>query len=48
MLGEDLLCFSSDYPHWDNDMPASTLQMLSPSARKAVFYDNAARVSADH
>ena len=44
MLGEDLLCFSSDYPHWDNDMPASTLQMLSPSARKAVFYDNAARV----
>jgi predicted TIM-barrel fold metal-dependent hydrolase len=43
LLGHDILCFSSDYPHWDNDMPAATLQMLSPSARKAVFYDNAAR-----
>jgi uncharacterized protein len=44
MLGPDLLCFSTDYPHWDNDMPAGTLQMLSPAVRKAVFYDNAARV----
>jgi uncharacterized protein len=43
LLGEDLLCFSSDYPHWDNDMPSSTLQMLAPGARKAIFYDNAAR-----
>ena len=44
MLGQDVLCFSTDYPHWDNDMPAGTLQMLEPSARKAVFFDNAARV----
>jgi predicted TIM-barrel fold metal-dependent hydrolase len=43
LLGHDILCFSSDYPHWDNDMPAATLQMLPPTARKAVFYDNAAR-----
>ena len=43
MLGHDVLCFSTDYPHWDNDMPASTLQMLQPSARKALFFDNAAR-----
>jgi predicted TIM-barrel fold metal-dependent hydrolase len=44
MLGPDLLCFSSDYPHWDNDMPGSTLQMLPADARRAVFHDNAARV----
>jgi predicted TIM-barrel fold metal-dependent hydrolase len=43
MLGHDVLCFSTDYPHWDNDMPDSTLRMLEPSARKAVFFDNAAR-----
>lgn len=43
MLGHDVLCFSTDYPHWDNDMPESTLRMLEPSARKAVFFDNAAR-----
>jgi uncharacterized protein len=43
MLGHDVLCFSTDYPYWDNDMPDSTLRMLEPSARKAVFFDNAAR-----
>ena len=43
MLGHDVLCFSTDYPHWDNDMPAGTLQMLPPAARQAVFYANAAR-----
>ena len=43
MLGHDVLCFSTDYPHWDNDMPAGTLQMLAPAARKAVFFDNASR-----
>ena len=44
LLGSDLLCFSSDYPHWDNDMPGSTLRMLPAEARKSIFYDNAARV----
>jgi uncharacterized protein len=43
MLGHDVLCFSTDYPRWDNDMPGGTLQMLSPTARNAVFFDNAAR-----
>jgi uncharacterized protein len=43
LLGPDVLCFSSDYPHWDNDMPAATLQSLSLDVRKAVFFDNAAR-----
>lgn len=44
LLGHDVLCFSTDYPHWDNDMPDATLRMLSPDARRAVFHDNAARV----
>ena len=44
MLGHDILCFSTDYPHWDNDMPNQTLRMLDRDARKAVFFDNAARV----
>jgi predicted TIM-barrel fold metal-dependent hydrolase len=44
MLGHDVLCFGTDYPHWDNDMPGTTLRMLAPDARKAIFHDNAARV----
>lgn len=44
MLGHDVLCFSTDYPHWDNDMPGNTLRMLAPDVRKAIFHDNAARV----
>lgn len=41
MLGEDLLCFSSDYPHWDNDMPAITRRQFSEDARSKVMHDNA-------
>jgi predicted TIM-barrel fold metal-dependent hydrolase len=41
MLGYDNLCFSSDYPHWDNDMPGATLQSLPEEARRKVFRDNA-------
>jgi predicted TIM-barrel fold metal-dependent hydrolase len=44
MLGTDLLCFSSDYPHWDNDMPGATLRMLPPPDRRKIFRDNARRV----
>ncbi len=44
MLGDDVLAFSSDYPHWDNDMPDMTLRMLSREARARVFAGNARRV----
>lgn len=42
MLGDDLLMFSSDYPHWDNDMPDSALKFLSDEARSRVVAGNAA------
>jgi len=43
-MGADHLCFSSDYPHWDNDMPNHALRMLSPGDRQKVFYGNAAKI----
>ncbi len=42
MIGVDAICFSTDYPHWDNDMPSQTLRMLSAAERQQVFHDNAA------
>jgi hypothetical protein len=41
--GGELASSCESNPHWDNDMPDNTPQMLEPSARKAVFFDNAAR-----
>jgi predicted TIM-barrel fold metal-dependent hydrolase len=43
LIGEGVLCFSSDYPHWDNDMPGATLRFLSPEARRRVFSENPRR-----
>jgi uncharacterized protein len=40
-LGADVLVFSSDYPHWDNDMPHNTLRGLEPETRKAILGQNA-------
>ncbi|MFE8698419.1 amidohydrolase family protein [Cytobacillus sp. FJAT-53684] len=41
--GEHNLLFSSDYPHWDNDMPDETFNRLfsSPELRKRILHDNA-------
>jgi len=44
LMGVDHLCFSTDYPHWDNDMPAQSLLALAPADRRRIFYDNAASV----
>jgi uncharacterized protein len=44
MLGYDNLCFSSDYPHWDNDMPGATLRSLPHEAWEKIFRTNARRV----
>ena len=38
---EQLLMFSSDYPHWDTDNPARILMQASPELRRRVFVENA-------
>jgi uncharacterized protein len=38
----EILCFASDYPHWDYDAPAELLKRLPESWRQAVAHDNAA------
>jgi predicted TIM-barrel fold metal-dependent hydrolase len=41
LMGADHICFSTDYPHWDNDMPDRSLRTLSPADKQKVFFDNA-------
>jgi predicted TIM-barrel fold metal-dependent hydrolase len=38
---EDLLCFSSDYPHWTGDSPTFVAKLLPKSWHRKVFCDNA-------
>lgn len=42
MDGKEFLMFSSDYPHWDNDMPTRVLNNLDKETKQKIFYDNAA------
>jgi hypothetical protein len=44
MIGVENLCFSTDYPHWDNDMPMQSLRMLSPEDRDRIMTRNARNV----
>lgn len=39
---EDLLCYASDYPHWDADDPLVIKGRIPPSWHAKVFYENAA------
>ncbi len=41
MLGPEHLIFSTDYPHWDNDMPGQSLLMLEPDVRRRILSQNA-------
>lgn len=41
LIGDHLLCFATDYPHWDNDMPGQSLRMLSDDSRRRIFVENA-------
>ena len=43
----DLLCFASDYPHWDLDDPAYTLGRLPEAWRENVMHGNAAALYGD-
>ncbi|UUT34700.1 amidohydrolase family protein [Microbacterium elymi] len=38
---EDLLCFSSDYPHWDADDPFYVASRLPSEWLPKLFYENA-------
>jgi predicted TIM-barrel fold metal-dependent hydrolase len=38
----DILCFASDYPHWDFDDPRSMLRRLPAAWRDRVMHENAA------
>ena len=44
MLGPEHLLFSTDYPHWDNDMPGQSLLMLDKDVRRRVLSENAAGI----
>lgn len=38
----DILCFATDYPHWDSDDPAFMLRRLPEAWREPVMHGNAA------
>ena len=44
LIGVENLCFSTDYPHWDNDMPMQSLRMLAPADRDKIMRRNALNV----
>lgn len=44
MLGEQVLVFCSDYPHWDGDAPGDVLQGMPEPFRRRVFSSNALEV----
>jgi predicted TIM-barrel fold metal-dependent hydrolase len=37
----EMIVYSSDYPHWDNDRPGAVLNKLSDDTKRKVFCDNA-------
>jgi predicted TIM-barrel fold metal-dependent hydrolase len=41
-MGSDkILCFSTDYPHWDYDSPTRALPKMDPELEKKIFAENA-------
>jgi predicted TIM-barrel fold metal-dependent hydrolase len=40
----DVLCYASDYPHWDTDSVSHTASRLPESWHSRVFYENAAEL----
>jgi uncharacterized protein len=41
LFGAEHLCFSTDYPHWDSDMPSVSLTSLPESSQEAILSANA-------
>jgi predicted TIM-barrel fold metal-dependent hydrolase len=44
LLGYDVLVFSTDYPHWDNELPDQIISRIPVAERENVFFNNAANV----
>jgi predicted TIM-barrel fold metal-dependent hydrolase len=40
-LGDSMLLFSTDYPHWDGDEPGKVFQSLSEESRRRIYSANA-------
>jgi predicted TIM-barrel fold metal-dependent hydrolase len=38
----EVLCYSSDYPHWDNDRPGRVFNKVSDETKRKIFSTNAA------
>ena len=48
-LGDDIIFYATDVPHWDHDFPENLREMatredLSAEARKKILSDNARRL----
>jgi predicted TIM-barrel fold metal-dependent hydrolase len=41
---EKILLFSTDYPHWDNDMPTQVFTQQPESMRSKIFFENPAEL----
>lgn len=41
MGSEDMICFSTDYPHWDYDSPHQALPALDPALEEKIYSENA-------
>ncbi|GAA0435644.1 amidohydrolase family protein [Lentibacillus halophilus] len=41
MGSEDMVCFSTDYPHWDYDSPFQALPALGDDLERKIFRENA-------
>ena len=40
MHGDEILMFSTDYPHWDADDPIQAMAAIPPDIRRKIMYDN--------
>lgn len=41
MGSEDMICFSTDYPHWDYDSPFEALPALGETLEEKIYAENA-------
>jgi predicted TIM-barrel fold metal-dependent hydrolase len=44
MHGDEILCYASDFPHWDWDEPTTVLPGLDAETRRKIFVENARKL----